>query len=256
MSAGAARKKVGRAWIHVALEVKSRFALEMRLAPRSLDAAISLVTSVAVCCVAAAYPLLLIDDHLPYPCAILQVFGCIRHRRRRCPRGRKCHPSLKPPAGLLVGVVKKVRDGSGRLKRVCRKALFGNVRQITARIRDLGVGHVINTSHLERFNGTVRGRQSRLTRRTRQISHRSDLLQGSVWIFRDIYNWIKIHGSLHGRTPAMALGLSDYAWSFLEYSCHPVHVSDIQRCDWQEQRNSLSESAVEAYKREKGLPTS
>jgi hypothetical protein len=54
---------------------------------------------------------LCIDDHLPYPAAILQVFGQIKHRRRRKKgRGRKRKPTLKPPPNLLVGVVKKVRD--------------------------------------------------------------------------------------------------------------------------------------------------
>ncbi len=50
-------------------------------------------------------PLLLIDNHLPYPAAILQVFGVIRHRRRKRGRGRLKHPDLKPPPGLLAGVV-------------------------------------------------------------------------------------------------------------------------------------------------------
>lgn len=241
--------------MHIALEVKSRFVLEMRIAPRSLEAAIALVVSVAVAG-AGRLPLFLIDDHRPYPSALLQVFGRLQHRRRRHRRGRKRLPALKPPPGLLVGVVQKVRDARGHLKKVSRKALFGTVRQIEARIRHLDIGHVINTSHLERFNGTVRGRQSRLTRRTRQMSHRSDLLQEALWIFRDLYNWIKVHGSLRGRTPAMALGVTDHPWSLWEYACHPVHVSDLQRDIRAEERKTLQESALDRYVRKKALPIS
>jgi hypothetical protein len=237
------------------LEVKSRFVLEMRVASRSLEAALALVVSVAVAC-AGRLPLFLIDDHRPYRSALLQVFGRLPYRRRRQRRGRKRQPTLKPPPGLLVGVVHKVRDAQGHRKKVSRKVLWGTRRQIEARLRELGIGHVINTSHLERFNGTGRDRQSRLTRRTRQMSHRRDLLQAAVWIFRDLYNWVKVPGSLGGRTPAMALGISDHLWSLWEYVCHPVHVSDLERDLWAEERQAAQESALDRHFRKKVLPIS
>jgi len=37
---------------------------------------------------------------------------------------------------------------------------------------------------------------------------------------------------------------------------YPVHVSDLVRQDWTEQRNSVLESAVDVYKRKKALPIS
>jgi len=249
------RKKVGRTWVHIALEAKSRFAIGMLVGPRTQTMATALVVSVAMAS-AGGPPLFLIDDHRPYPAALLQVYGEIKHRRRRHGRGPKRKPALKPPPGLLVGVVQKVRDAKGHLQKVKRKGLFGTARAIEARIRKLPIGRLINTSHLERFNGTVRSRQSRLTRRTQQISRRDDLLQTGLWIFRDIYNWIKVHGSLHGCTPAMALGLTDHIWSLWEYVCYPVHVSDIQRDIWAEQRQELQESAVDRRVRKKTVPTS
>jgi len=217
----------------------------------------ALVTSVAVCGLRfVAYPLLLVDDDAPYRTALVQVFGRIKHRRRRHRRGRKRHPCLTLPAGLLVGVVVKVRDESGHLVKVSRKAFAGSVRRIEARIRELGLGARINTSHIERFNGTLRGQQARLTRRTQTGSRRGDLLQKALHLWRDLYNWVRVHGSLQGRTPAMALGLTDHIWTVVEYVCHPVHVSDLQRRNWQEHRNEVAESAIEAYKRKKALPTS
>ena len=72
-----------------------------------------------------APPLILIDDHPPYPQAILQVFGQIKHRRRRHGRGRRKHPRLKPPLDLQVGVVNKIRDSRGNLLKVSSKVLFG-----------------------------------------------------------------------------------------------------------------------------------
>jgi len=237
--------------------VKSRFLLDLRVGPRTLETTVALVTSVAVCCLRfLKYPLLLVDDYAPYRTAILQVFGQIKYRRRRRRHGRKRQPSLKLPPGLLVGIVQKVRDDSGHLVKVSRKAFAGTIRQIEARIRDLGIGTRINTSYVERLNGTLRGQQARLTRRTQHGSRRSDLLQKGLHLWRDLYNWVRPHGSLRGCTPAMALGLADRVWSVVEYVCHPVHVSDLQRDIWAEERNAVQESALEACKRKKALPTS
>jgi len=203
-----------------------------------------------------APPLILIDDHLPYPQAILQIFGEIKYGRRKNARGRFKYPRLKPPVNLQVGVVKKLRDERGRLLKVSSKALFGKKKDIEKRIRKLGVGQTINTSHMERLNGTIRGQQARLIRRTRAGSHLQAMLQYSIWLWRDLYNWTRVHYSLLDETPAMALGLTDEAWSALKYIVYPVHVSDLVRQDWTEQRNSVLESAVDLYKRNKALPIS
>lgn len=231
--------------------------IDLRVAPRTLASAIALVTSVAVCCTGRAIPLLLADDHPPYRAAILQVFGQIKHGRRRHGRGRKKHPRLKPPPGLWVGIVKKVRDAKGNLVKVSRKSLYGRIPDIERLIRKLGIGTRINTSHLERFNGTLRTQQQgRMGRRSRNVSRVTQLLEYALWLWRDLYNWNRVHGSLCGRTPAMALGLADEAWSVPRYVCHPVHASDLQRQGWAETRNRLAESALDVYKREKSLPIS
>jgi hypothetical protein len=236
--------------------VKSRFLLESMIGPRTLDTALQLTTAVAVYSKDKAPPLILIDDHLPYPQAILQVFGQIKHCRRKNARGRKKYPRLKPPPNLQVGVVKKLRDNRGNLMKVSSKALFGKKREIVKRIRDLGIGCKINTSHVERLNGTIRGQQARLSRRTRNGSHLQEMLQYSIWLWRDLYNWTRVHYSLLDETPAMAMGLAKKVWAVLDYVLYPVHVSDFQRCDWAERRNGALESAVDVYKSNKSLPIS
>jgi hypothetical protein len=236
--------------------VKSRFLLEAIIGPRTLQTAIELTASVALYAQDKGLPLILIDDHLPYPQAILQVFGQIQHRRRRYGRGRFKHPGLKPPADLQVGVVKKLRDSRGNLLKVSSQALFGRRKEIEKRIRKLGIGCKINTSHMERLNGTIRGQQARLARRTRNGSHLEMLLQYSIWLWRDAYNWTRPHSSLSNKTPAMALGLTREVWTVRKYILYPVHVSDLQRQDWAEERNSVLESAIDAYERNRTLPIS
>jgi len=236
--------------------VTSRFLLESIIGPRTLDTALQLTVSVALYAKDKAPPLILIDDHLPYPQAILQVFGQIKHCRRKNARGRKKYPRLKPPLNLQVGVVKKLRDNRGNLMKVSSKALFGKKKEIVKRIQDLNIGCKINTSHVERLNGTIRGQQARLSRRTRNGSHLQEMLQYSIWLWRDLYNWTRVHYSLLDETPAMALGLAKKVWAVLAYVLYPVHVSDLQRWDWAERRNSVLESAVDVYKSNKSLPIS
>ena len=236
--------------------MKSRFLLESIIGPRTLDTALQLTASVAIYAKDKSPPLILIDDHLPYPKALLQVFGQIKHGRRKNARGRFKHPRLKPSVDLQVGVVKKLRDPRGNLLKVSSKALFGKKKAIEKRIRTLGIGCKINTSHMERLNGTIRGQQARLARRTRSGSHLERMLQYSIWLWRDLYNWTRVHYSLLDETPAMALGLTSEVWTVRKYIVYPVHVSMLQRLDWAEQRNRVLESAIDVYKRKIALPIS
>lgn len=215
-----------------------------------------LVATVCLCCRTGQIPLLLIDDHLPYPSAILEVFGTIWHRRRRQGRGRKKYPALKAPKGLLVGIVHKVRDAAGNLRGVKTRALFGTRKEIRQRITRLGIGREINTSHLERLNGTLRSQQTRLARRTRNVSRSENALAWALWLWRDLYNWTRVHGSLQGRTPAMAQGLAERVWSVSDYIDYPVHASDLQRAIWAEERQKALTSPLEGKKRRRILPTS
>jgi hypothetical protein len=236
--------------------VVSRFVIDLRVGPRTLEVAKQLVASVALCCGDSPPPLLLIDEHLPYPQAILDVFGRICHRRRRRGRGRLKHPHLKAPAHLLAGVVQKIRNSAGKIVKVKHKALFGRLQAIRRRIRRLKIGQDVNTSHVERLNGTMRCQQTRLARRTRNCSRDVCWLERALWLWRDLYNWTRRHRSLLGATPAMIIGLTDHVWTVLDYVRYPVHASDLQQAIWLEERNDALLSDLERYKRRKCLPTS
>jgi hypothetical protein len=238
------------------LAVVSRFVIDPRVGPRDLATAAELVASVALCLPpGAAPPLMLVDNHLPYPSALLQVFGEVLHRRRKRRHGRRKNAGLKPPAGMLAGVVHKVRDASGNVVKVRGEALFGRLKAIKARVAALGIGATVNTSHIERLNGTMRCQQARLARRPRCVSRDGRRLQWSLWLWRDLYNWVRVHGSLEGRTPAMAAGSSERIWSVLEYIRYPVHVDNLTHAIWAEEREMILTSALEREKPRKPVPS-
>lgn len=240
----------------MALVATARFVIDLQVGPRTLEMATGLVASVAACCRPFESLVILADNHRPYPQAILKVFGVTRHRRRRRRRGRKKHPDLKPPEGLLVGIVTKLRDATGNLLGVKRRRLFGRLKDIRERIKQLRLGHEVNTAHVERINGTMRTQQTRLARRTRNVSRDDSWLLWALSLWRDWYHWVRPHGSLTRRTPAMAMRLTDHAWTVLEYVRYPVHVGEFQRAVWAEDRENLLTIGLNRQKRPKPLPTS
>lgn len=240
----------------MALVAAARFVIDLRIGPRTLEMAKELVATVATYCAPQEPLTLLADDHRPYPQAILSIFGQWRHRRRRRGRGRKKHPDFKPPPGLLVGIVTKVRDATGNLLRVKKRKLFGRLKDIRARIQELHLGQELNTAHVERINGTLRTQQTRLARRTRNVSRGDTWLQWALWLWRDWYHWICRHDSLAAGTPAIAMGLTDHVWSVPEYVRHPVHVGDLQRAIWSEQWQNLLTIGLNRRKPPNPSPTS
>jgi IS1 family transposase len=71
----------------------------------------------------------------------------------------------------------------------------------------------ISTSHVERLNLTVRMSMRRYTRLTNAFSKKVENLAAAVAIHFTHYNFCRVHGSLDGKTPAMAAGITDHVWS-------------------------------------------
>jgi len=74
----------------------------------------------------------------------------------------------------------------------------------------------ISTSHIERFNLTVRMTLRRFTRLTN--AHSKSLRHHTAMqaLFVAWYNFARKHETLKGNTPAMASGLSDHVWTIKE----------------------------------------
>ena len=71
----------------------------------------------------------------------------------------------------------------------------------------------ISTSHIERFNLTVRMTLRRFTRLTNAHSKSLSHHKAMQAIFIAWYNFCRKHETLEGNTPAMASGLADKVWS-------------------------------------------
>lgn len=192
-------------------------------------------------------PLFVVDNWKTYRGSLLRVAHRLVHRRRksRSQRGRRPGPRLAPRSDLLMAVVNKVRDAAGNLVKVTRFVQFGTRRAVDAAIRATGAGTRIATAYLERLHATMRSQTARMIRRTRAGSMLKDLLAKQLFIWRDIYNWVRVHGSLDGRTPAMAAGLTDHVWTMSEYVMRPVHRSPYEDTDREERIKELMECPLD-----------
>ena len=79
----------------------------------------------------------------------------------------------------------------------------------------------IETTFIERYNGTLRQWCKRMTRKTYAFSKKWDKLEAALGLGFAHYNFCRIHRTLRV-TPAMAAGLTDHPWTtaeLLEMAC-------------------------------------
>ncbi len=140
-----------------------------------------------------------------------------------CP-GKLCNfvtvPKLVPPDDLLYAqVVKEYKQN--RLESVSRTVVYGDPKKIREILKQSLTSQEINTSFVERNNGTIRHLDARCNRKTYRFSkceanHELQLLLSTAY-----YHFCLPHGMLSKRherqtTPFMSAGLTDHVWTMRE----------------------------------------
>ena len=138
------------------------------------------------------------------------------------------------PEGLTYAVVQKTRE-KGRVAKVATRAVFGTVAAVTAALGMSRVSTAINTSFVERQNGTDRHRNARKARKTYRFSKDWRYHEAVTYLTMYVYNFcwpVRTLGIKEGRgrwrcrSPAMAVGLADHVWSISEWLTFPA----VRRC--------------------------
>jgi IS1 family transposase len=105
------------------------------------------------------------------------------------------------------GQVVKKKEG-WKLKEILIKPRYGRLEDIEASIKHWGLGEKVNTSAMERSNGTVRSKSSYLRRRSYGFSKNIRCLEAQLRLQNIVQNFCDPHRSLGRRTtPAMRAGL-------------------------------------------------
>jgi hypothetical protein len=157
----------------------------------------------------------------------LEAFGRRYPRPRHGGKGGSPSPLIRWPQGLAYGQVKKSYK-RGQVERIDVRVIRGKAR-LTHVLYLLGYKQ-INTSVVERHNGTSRLRNRRKGRQTLTFSKARRSHRWMRWLSVTLYNFCRAHGSLKGkqeeqvyhRSPAMVAKLADRIWSVREWLLSPI----------------------------------
>lgn len=211
--------ELGDAWIWVAFDAVNKVVPAWIVGKRTVAHAVALLHEVKR--VTARMPTLFSSDQLDqYPNAILQVYGQMVRPPRKPGPGRPPKPRLVPPDDLLyVQVVKQYRKS--RVVKVTRKVVFGDPQKVDRLLTASSVSGAINTSHIERNNGTIRHMDARCTRKTYRFSKCKENHERQLSLALAYYHLCRPHRTLTKRhrqptTPFMAAGLTGHVWTMGE----------------------------------------
>ncbi len=170
------------------------------------------------------------DEHAPYETSIHDVYGVEQPRPRRPGPGRPPKPVKVVPAELCYATVRKRRE-KGRVVEVVRTVVFGTLCLLAALLGRSTASTTINTSFVERNNGTDRHQNARKRRKTYAFSKDLTMHRAATYFIGYSYNFCwpvrtlrarGPDGPWQARTPAMASGLSDHIWSLEEWITYPT----------------------------------
>ncbi|NOT64282.1 MAG: hypothetical protein HOP19_29040 [Acidobacteria bacterium] len=208
--------EVGQHWTHCAMARESRLWLAVVVGPRTEESATKLVEDAAQRLAPACWPLWSSDGWAPYVTAQVLVFAVVIHFIHPKRRGRPKAPQVVPDPRLRYGQVVKERVGR-RLIAVTRRVVFG--------VAELIPLSQISTTLLERLNGTIRQHIVPLHRKTRSFAKCRTALETQTLFFKGYDNLCRPPGTLKGKTPAQAAGLSDHRWTLRELLTYNAAVT-------------------------------
>lgn len=204
-------------WIAMALQIKTRLWLGGVVSEhRNRLLADALFHLVKQCCLPLQELLVVTDGWAAYPKSIRRVF---REKALRQARQGRCRLLAWP--GSLIGTVIK-RTERKHVVEVVRRLAQGLEERALQLLASTQGGNVLNTSFIERINGTFRERLASLTRRCRHASHSVEMLAVGMWLVGCTYNFCWPHHELSRQrkqnlTPAMASGLTDHPGACVSY---------------------------------------
>jgi IS1 family transposase len=219
--------QAGDFWDHTAIAPDSKLIVSLVVGKRTQEQTQELVSDTQSRLRKGHLPALFSDGYEGYEPAILEAVG----RRYPAPKtGLKGRPSLdiiRWPQGLAYGQV--IKSAKGQFSEGIHLKVIRGKAQLQHVLSLLGY-QKINTSSMERHNGTSRLHNQRKVRKTLAFS-KSHLYHGWMsWLSAVQYNFCRAHGGLrikdesgmHHRTPAMASGLTDRIWSTRDWLLSPV----------------------------------
>jgi hypothetical protein len=217
----------GDNWDHVALDAEHRLILSVVPGKRTSENCHKVVDEVKKRTGGRTDILLTSDEHAHYKPAIKAVYSIEKEQPKH--KLRKKYERIMPK-DLCYATVRKIRK-SGRVIEIFMMLVFGTLDLLGMLLFRSSVSSTINTSFVERHNGTDRHQNARKARKTLRFSKDWDVHNAMTYFVMYSYNFcwpvrtLRIKddlGKWHARTPAMSAGLADHIWSTREWIAFPA----------------------------------
>ena len=175
------------------------------------------------------------DEYAVYETVILDTYGVLREELELTPE-EEAEFSLGDfhfPEEVTYATVQKHKEG-GRVVAVTERVVLGGEERLEEVLEGSGRSRSVNTSFAERYHGTQRHFDARTRRKAYTFSKDLGLHEAAAWLVVLWYNfgWCvrtlreKVRDDpprYRQRTPAMAAGLTDHAWTMEELLCYPLY---------------------------------
>ena len=160
----------GDYWDHVAFDPEHKLVLAVVPGARTEENARAVVAEVAGRVGCDPPPMMASDEYPAYATAIAEVFSePVPAPQRRQPGRPRVVPERRLPDDVIYATVHKERE-DGRVIAVEPRRVFGSPEGLEDRLGDSAASRRVNTSFVERQNGTDRGRNARKARKTYRFS--------------------------------------------------------------------------------------
>jgi hypothetical protein len=178
------------------------------------------------------------DEYAAYFTVIVSTYGVRKEdleltEEQKEEYGFDAMPPIYFPVEIAHATVHKERE-QGRVVRVEQRIICGTAEQVAEALAAGTTAPTINTSYIERWNGTQRNFNARKARKTYRFSKELSFHIAVTWLCVVAYNFAWQPRTLrqrvqdeppryHYRTPAMVAGLADQLWSLDQILRYPMY---------------------------------
>ncbi len=228
----------GSYWDHVIFDPETKLVVSLVVGRRNADTVVQIFSDFYERTDGYLPEVICTDGYGVYETVILDTYGV-------CPAELELTPQDEAEFdrdGLRqfyfpveITYAKVIKDHEkGRVVKVSREVVLGSEERAEQTLAESGRSKTINTSFVERYNGTQRQFNGRKKRKAYTFSKELSFHEACTWLVVVWYNfgWCvrtlsqKIQESprrYHHRTPAMAAGLSEDPWTMHELLSYPLY---------------------------------
>lgn len=219
-------------WVALAIMVSTRLWIAVEVSKkRDSDLTDNLMRQVRLCARSFCAILICTDGFAAYPKSIIKAFRT-KVKDRPGPGASK---KVVWPRLYIATVIK--RTAKRRVTEIIRRMSYGQWRKAKRLIKASKGGKKVNTSFIERFNGTIRERFAPVTRKCRYAAAKITTVHTGMYLIGCAYNFCSPHDELSKSktkgglgfscTPAIASGLTDHVWSVRELLTYKVALPPL-----------------------------